>query len=309
MAPHELRFVKESQRSAGDRFVVLIDPTVDKPNQYRRTVERLARLAFPMAVTYLVIDDAREPALEGVGGTPAVVTNHEIHLPIEEIEKNIEARLEDPELPVLERIQLLQMVASFAGARGESEVALEKGTESVELAEEHGEPADAAMAWLALGSSLYEAKAYEPARVAYLQSAELAIDNDVDAMTGEALINVGHAHFMQEQYVEANECYAAGRDYYRTLHDIPGECYALVWIAESHRNMNAWREADKYFDEAFRRYDDVPAYRAHGTDEGRAEVLARRARLYEAAGRCSEAQRMRDNAVKLGGESHPSLVP
>jgi tetratricopeptide (TPR) repeat protein len=242
---------------------------------------RLADLATSPRVRFIVLNRSASSVLPALEEAPRPVSKRHISLDGNAIEEGIEERLKDPALPRVERIRYLGATASLAAVRKDHEGALVRHEEALQLAGQTGDPRELAMAYLALGNTLYGMERWDLAEQAYSACVARSLDADYGAGVSHGFLNLGHTFLRAARYEDAGPCYRSAVEWFDRGNDPVTGAHALVWLGETHRRTGDLAGAETAWVEARGRYESLDPNLKDGATAGRAEVLERLARLRE----------------------------
>ena len=246
----------------------------------------------------------------------------ELHVSPEQIEGELEQLIADngsPSVPsasqptqaaIRRRCRALGMLASFALSRGQHGRSLDLASEAVAASGDLGDGDEQAIALHVLGHALYRQEAFGEARAAYAAAAKAAFAQEKPHLAGQALVSMGHAHFAARELDDAMHAYRRGDPASRAASVVPlFRALALVWLAESQRQLDQRDEAQASLEEALALYEGMAWPLDAAASEGRADVLLRLSRLRAEMGARDEAATLREHAKRLGAPSHPVKRP
>jgi tetratricopeptide (TPR) repeat protein len=307
----ELHFVQRFERlvetalPADATLLVVLCPALEEggaPEGDRKgflaSVERLARMAVSSRLKFVAVGAGLGELTGDAKVRPMRV--QEFRLDATTLEKGLEEKLKQPDLPLIERLRCTSALAGFCMSRGEPERGMELSVQALELAEKSEEPMELAIAWYGMGNALYRCGALDKAADAYMRSVDLCVEHNQPAMAAQGMVGLGHCHFVIGQVEPAIQSYEVARTYFSKLGNALGEAYALTWIGESHAKGKRHPKAVVAFQEALQCCERAEPHVQEGAAQTRAEVLQRLARVYKQARMNEEYRRCVDEARRLG---------
>jgi tetratricopeptide (TPR) repeat protein len=267
----------------------------------RASIERLAAAASSPRVKYLVTYSAADRGAVA-SSRPSGIVAHTVELTGDDVEQGLLANLEDPSIKPADRVRLLTVLAGFSLARKDSAGARARSAKALEESRALGSPAEEAVAWMSVGGVLFHDRELGPARDAFAFATARAVEGKNPILAAEALLQVGHTHFLREEHAEAGDCYRAAADHFARIGHVAGQAQALVWLGESHRRREQWADAYKALHAAIERLEAAPESMGEIARAGKIEAMERLARMYDEAGMKGEARALRAEARALGSE-------
>lgn len=295
-----------------DLIVVLAASTDDgiPAGEHQEFLASLARLARVL-VSSRVRVCAVAPGVDVLAGAPrrAVMQTLDFRIDGPVIEKGLTAKLAQPELPTLERLRCLSALAAYRMHNGDPEGGMALQIESLELAHGTGEPIEIASAWYGMGGALYHCAAFDKAMEAYARCVEVAVEHDHAVLAAGGMTGIGHCDYMVGACDRAIERYGVAAKYYANMRNHLAEAYARTWIAESHAKAGRRVDAVVEFDRALACCDAVPETYADAADSSRADILQRKARVFDKLGMGADKKRDLEAARRHGAIAPPSEEP
>jgi tetratricopeptide (TPR) repeat protein len=287
-------------------LVLVLHPCQAFPDQYTASLHRLAQAAVSTRVKFVTFDPYRlQPA------TPELRNAHEFafDLGAERMEKGIEKKLAQPDLPVRERFQLMLTLANIRLGQERYEDAMQLDLQCLDLAEQTNDPSDRALAWYQLGNAHYHLAFLEDAEQAYAEATHRALETDQLGLAAMALTGAGHSLYCRGMGSEALQAYEAAIALFSKLRLLQHEVFARTWHAQTFVVAKRYAEARDAFEAALKRCETIdPAY-ASTLVGSRAEILQRLAHLYSLAGRPDLERKYNKDAQDLGAEHPPCMHP
>lgn len=299
----------QALESVGDTHVVL----VLRPNrraelgEWQTFVEQLAACAVSPRVTFLVLDVDGGAALPEAKLDRFTWIEHEFTMGAAQLEAGLGKSLALPDLPAPLRMQALSMLGGMWAAKGRLDEGVQLLAEGVDLSAREGSPDQQSVSWWSLGNALQRAGALQPARNAYAEALELALDNDNPVAAANALMSLGHAWFHEREWGHALENYEVARTYWHKVGQTFGVCNASLWMAEAYRHGQHVGEAERLLLEVEATYKAMQAPFQDMAKQGLAETHERMAMLYDQTGQAQRAEQYHRSARSLGCQGVPEL--
>lgn len=287
----------------GGLTCLVIRPTVySEPEEWDLFLSHLSAQAAAAHVKYIVLDVDNEAPIPRLAPSEVVSAVLDFHFTPDEIREDATAAMSNPAAPLSERLRYQILVGSFAASSGDFPRALSLLGDAVQQAEDHKMQDLMPISWWTLGHSLQLQGALPEARNAYAEAAELAMAQNNDMALANALMKVGHTHFLQNQYEPAMRAYEAARRTWARIGYLFGECEALTWTGEAQAALGRFEEAEATFKDVLRRFEERRPPFTDVAREGRAETHERLARLYLRMNRPKQATSHRYQARSLGSQ-------
>lgn len=300
-----LEHLAETALPSEATLLVLLCPALDEEGTpegeragFIASVERLARASVSSRLKFVAVAPGLSALEEPSQVRPMRV--QEFRIDAATIERGLEEKLKQPDLPLIERLRCTSALAGFCLSRGEPERGMELSLEVLELAEKSEQPMELALAWYGVGNALYRCGALDKASEAYVRCVDLSVEQDQPALAAQGMTGIGHCYFVIGQAEQAIQSYEVARLYFSKLGNPLGEAYALTWIAESHSKARRYPQAVVAFQQALQCCEQAEPQVGDGAGQTRAEVLQRLARIYKLARMDNEYRRCVDEARRLG---------
>ena len=273
-------------------YAIVFDPeTIDNPAGFRKSMAFLARHTQSEWAKYIVLDDYREPILEGIEEHCERADVQEIHISPEQIEQQIERDLENNTLSEQDHRHYMALAGALAFARKDYDEARQRQIATLRVAKESGSPGEQAHAYYNLGNTALAAKNYPEAEACFSEAADLCLQAQLNPLLAMVLCNLGVTLHRLQRLDEALRSFDIARAIFHGINNPPGEAHALdckaAALAEAERNT----EAEQAWLEAIAVYDgiDNPAM-ADVKEGGRKDLSIKLDRFYEQTGRNSQAE-------------------
>jgi tetratricopeptide (TPR) repeat protein len=276
-------------------------------DEFAWSLQPLARAVFTSRVKLFAV----APGLHRLLQRPRGITLRAESLSIDAgvVELGLVRKLGEHELPQLERLRCLSALASLRVHQGEPEVGIELSVEALELAQSTGDPIEIAIAWYGLGGALYQCAALDRANEAYAECVDLAVTYSNTVLAAQGITGMGHCELVIGHSDRAIERYQVAVKYYCNLGNQLAEAYVRMWIGEAHAKAGCPREALDELDRALGCCDAVHETMQDAANTSRADILQRRARIYEHVGLRTEGRREAQLARECGATAPSSIDP
>ena len=313
---HFAQLLLRVQRTVLDpeqELIVVLAASIDDdvpPGEQQEFLASLGRLARAL-VSAKVRVCAVAPGVEHLAGTPrrAVMRTLDFRIDGPVIEKGLTDKLAQPDLPTIERLRCLSALAAYRMHNGDPERGMALQIESLELAHATEEPIEIASAWYGMGGALYHCAAFDKAMEAYARCVEVAVEHDHAVLAASGMTGIGHCDFMVGACDRAIERYTIAAKYYANMRNHLAEAYARTWIAESHAKAGRRVDAVVEFDRALACCNEVPETFGDAADSSRADILQRKARVFDKLGMGADKKRELESARRHGAIAPPSEEP
>jgi tetratricopeptide (TPR) repeat protein len=299
--------VEQALESVGDIHVVLVlrPHRSAKVEEWQTFVEQLAACAVSPRVTWIVLDvDGSAPLPEPRVDRFAWI-EHPFTIGAVELEQGLSKSLAMPELPTPLRIQGLLMLGGMWASQGRPDEGIQLLAEGVDLSVGEGSPDQQSASWWSLGNALQRAGALQPARNAYAEAVDTAIDAGNPVAAANGLMSLGHAWFLEQQWGQALENYEVARKYWEQVGQTFGVCNASIWMAEAYRHGQRPADAEQLLLEVEATYKSMRAPFEDMAKQGLGETHERMAMLYAQIGDTARADHYHRSARQFGCEGVP----
>jgi tetratricopeptide (TPR) repeat protein len=280
----------------------LFDPAeVADPAGYRKALKYLAEHTPSDWVKFLVLDDRLKRHTAELAGQMPKVRVQSMYLPPDELEKRVNWHLATGVGvgPVEKRIYT-GLLASFALARKDHDGALRLSHEQLKLTE-RGTPNDLAAVHYNIGNAHLAKEDHAAAAESFATALELAMKAGLSAIVPSILCNLGVALFHGGAREQADECFATSRVYCEKLNLRPTEAHVLDCMARCHTQAGRPAEAERCWNEALAKYDEITAPQmAFARDGGRKLILMMLEQHYQGTKQADKLAAVRGELAAAG---------
>ncbi|HJZ92084.1 MAG TPA: tetratricopeptide repeat protein, partial [Gemmataceae bacterium] len=265
----------------GSVVLILVPDRVADAGKYRKAVEYLAAKTPSEWMKYLVVDELRKPALDGIEEKCPGVLTQDFHFAPAEIEEDVKAELRrGTGLSPSDVRQYTALVAGFAFARREYDEALRLQQQWVDLSARDGEPTEVASACYNLGNTQAARADFAAAEATYGRALDLALDHKMGPLVPMVLSNLGVALYRQGRVEQAMQSFQIARDQCKSQNLLPIEAHVLDCMGKLYESDGKTDEAAGCWHEALAVYDGMTSDTfAEGREGGRAQILEQLDRL------------------------------
>ncbi|MFV8753833.1 tetratricopeptide repeat protein [Nannocystaceae bacterium ST9] len=301
--------IDQALEALGDTHVCLVlrPHRTGELSEWQTFVTQLAACSVSARVTWIVLDVDASAELPAPQVDRFRWIEHEFTMGAPQLEASLEKSLKLPDLPPPLRIQGLLMLGGMWAAKGRLDEGVQLLAEGVDLSADQGSPDQQSASWWSLGNALQRGGALTPARNAYAEALEIAIDADNPVAAANALMSLGHTWFIEREWGQALENYQVARTYWQKVGQTFGVCNASIWMAEAYRHGQHPAEAERLLLEVEATYRAMRAPFEDMAKQGVAETHERMAMLYEQIGQLDKATHYHRSARQLGCEGVPEL--
>ncbi len=267
----------------------------------RKFVLALNRAACSSRVRYVLLREHRDaelfPVLEEA---PRRVASLHVRPDAAGMEADLQAKLDDPKLPVPERVQCLIGLAALANTRRDFPLALRLNESALGWADQAGVPSLPFLVWLSIGQSFYAQQLWEPAETAYSNALSTCLDHSLPAGIAQSTLSLADTLLCAGKLADAVPCYQSAVDWYDKLSAPLFACHALTWLGEAQRRAKDPRAAEQTWLATLERYAALGPDFHDATVEGKKQVLARLVALLKEDKNQGAAKRHDDSLRALG---------
>jgi tetratricopeptide (TPR) repeat protein len=266
----------------GSVVLVLEPQEVDQEEEFAWAILTLASSTESEWAKYIVLDRREDPMLANLEEVPDLATSVQFYISPPEIEERVNADLANGNLSPLERRQYTLMAGAFAASGGRPEEAEEHQLAALEMADEEGSPEEQANILYNLGNNYLEQERHEEAEDAYLKSANICLEHEVNPLLALVLTNLGVDLFHLRRIDQSLESFDVARRTFKALNNPPGEAHALDNKARVLHAEGRLEEAEETWKEALEIYDGISAPHLQDVRQGgREDIIDKLMRFYE----------------------------
>jgi tetratricopeptide (TPR) repeat protein len=275
----------------------------------RALVLALNRAACSVRVRYLVLDDTRAGIFPVLEEAPRRVATLRVAPDSGAMESGLQAKLNEPALPVPERIQCLVSLAALASARKDHTTALALHDQALVLSQGSDDPTGSFLVWLGIGQTFYRSAAWESAEGAFSKALDISLNAQLAPGIAQSTLSLADTLLCAERLDDAAACYQSAVDWYDKLAVPLFACHALTWLGETQRRAKALDVALATWNSTLERYAALGPDLDAAKREGEKQVLGRLVRLDEERHDSAAAKRHQDALSALGPAPILSEVP
>jgi len=286
--------VAESLPAEVGSVVLILDPSgVDDEDQFAWTVFALALATVSDRAKYILLDRRQNPMLPDPESRSELAFCVQFHLAPEEIEAQLQREIAGGSLSPAETRTSLLLAGAFAASAGRKEEAEMSQAEALRLTQEDGSSVEQANILYNLGNTYLEQRRLPDAEDAYLRSANLCMEHQVNPLLALVLTNLGVTLHRQGRVDESLEALDAARQTFRALSHPPGEAHALDTKARILALEHRTDEAETAWLEALEVYEDISAPHLQDVRQGGSmDIRARLEQFYADTGQKEKLSRM-----------------
>jgi tetratricopeptide (TPR) repeat protein len=230
-------------------------------------------------VRYVILDALG--CLPPLEERPRPVPELNVKVEVGAIEAGLLSKLKLPDLPVPERINCLQGLASISSARQQHETALTLLDQALGWAEQVNDPPTTFKLWLGIGHALYRSQSWQAAEAAYSKALNIALDASLVAAIAESTMHLGNTLLCSNKHQESITCYQSASDWYDKLAIPLLALHARTWLGEARLRSGDLRGAEECWDAVLQGYQRLGDDFRDMTLEGKKQVLGRLVRLHQ----------------------------
>jgi tetratricopeptide (TPR) repeat protein len=266
--------------------VLILDPSeIADESRFAWSATALASATESDWAKYIALDRRIDPILVDLDAHPESATTVQFYLAPEEVEAQLKEDLVSGNLGPAETRQYSLLAGAFAASAGRSEEAEGHQVKALEMAEEDGSPEEQANILYNLGNNYLGQERFEEAEEAYLRSANLCLEQEINPLLALVLTNLGVALFRLQRVDQSLESFDVARSTFRGLGNPPGEAHALDNKARVLQAEGRLEEAEATWLEAMATYDGITAPHLQDVREsGRNDIRSKLNRFYSETG-------------------------
>jgi hypothetical protein len=280
-AREAVRFREAISKFADNLVFVFAVPHIAHRMAYCASLKSLLGELPKSAVRIIALDRRSDPLLADLAKERDDISTYEFNLSPEVIEQGVKDKLADPSCPQLMRMRCLTMLAGFAMARKEFDVAVKLGNDVLENFGKEKNGQEEAAAAFNLGNTYYRKEDYATARQYYERSFEVALSQKMHNLAEQCLINVGNTWYMDGDLTNALAYYEGAKRWSKAINNPFGVCQALDLIGLAKQGSGQKEAARLTWKEALDVYRTMPPELNQMAKMGETQILARLETLHD----------------------------
>ncbi|OWJ63633.1 tetratricopeptide repeat protein [Inquilinus limosus] len=258
------RFLRRAERLAESlpeeigSLAFLIDPeAVEDPEGFTRSVAFLADKAGSPRLKFVMLDQRRSPALVLSAADHPRAAVQTFWCSPQEMERRVNAMLEQPPASPSDRRRTLMMAAGFAYSNRDYARSEALQRQQLEAAEAAGEPLEQAVGAYGLGNTLLAAGRAEEGVEAFLRACDLCVAHRLNELAPMVYTNLGVALHRLGHFEQAFEALRVGSRFFQAQGNRPGEAFVCDNLAAMYREQDRPEEAARVWRYAQGLYDGI----------------------------------------------------
>lgn len=258
-------------------LVFLIDPeAVEDRDGFTRSIAFLADKVASPRLKFIVLHGRGDPFLSAIEADRPGVSRQVFWCSPEEMERRVNATLEQPAASPADRRRALMMAAGFAFSNRDYPRAEALQRQQLEAAEAADQPLEQAIGAYGLGNTLLAEQRAEEAAEAFLRACDLCVAHQLNELAPMAYTNLGVALHRLGNFDQAFEALRVGSRFFRAQGNRPGEAFVCDNLAAMHRELGRPDEAARVWRYAEGLYEGITNPALQDVREaGRADIRAK----------------------------------
>ena len=239
-------------------LVFLIDPeAVEDRDGFIRSIAFLADKVASPRLKFIVLHGRGDPFLNSIEADRPGVSRQVFWCSPEEMERRVNATLEQPAASPADHRRALMMAAGFAFSNRDYPRAEALQRQQLDAAEAADEPLEQAIGAYGLGNTLLAERRAEEAVEAFLRACDLCVAHQLNELAPMAYTNLGVALHRLGNFDQAFEALRVGSRFFRAQGNRPGEAFVCDNLAAMHQELGRPDEAARVWRYAQGLYEGI----------------------------------------------------
>jgi len=248
----------EALPEAAGSLVFLIHPdSIEDREGFARSIAFLADKATSARLKFIVLDERREPCLAALASGHPNADAQTFWCSPPEMERRVNAMLEQSAASPSDRRRALMMAAGFAFSNRDYARAEALQRQQLEAAEASGEPVEQAIGTYGLGNTLLAAGRPEEAAEVFLRACDLCVAHGLNELAPMAYANLGVALHRLGHFDQAFAAMRVGSQFFKAQGNRPGEAFVCDNLAAIYLELDRPEDAARVWRYAQSRYEGI----------------------------------------------------